>query len=197
VDCGTLAAFQQIDIHSRIGIDMKTSTADEFSSSSTSVISFRSLDADDLHALLQPFYLGLDFDGRRARFGCAVSDDSIIRHCRGLDPDQAVVLGCTGPNGLIAAIELHPLLSTWEDAELALADAAVTDRIMILGHLLQLAAFAAGKRGCNTLIVTLGPSERELLRLLRGMGRVRVQGDSARVDLGEYARLHGLSTGQP
>ena len=57
----------------------------------------------------------------------------------------------------------------------------------------QLAAFAAGKRGCSTLVVALGPSARDLLQLLRGMGRVR-QGDSARVDLGEYARLHGLSS---
>jgi hypothetical protein len=58
----------------------------------------------------------------------------------------------------------------------------------------QLAAFAAGKRGGSTLVVALGPSERDLLQLLRGMGRVRVQGDRARVDLGEYARLHGLSS---
>lgn len=58
----------------------------------------------------------------------------------------------------------------------------------------QLAAFAAGKRGCSTLVIPLGPSERALVQLLRGMGRVRVQDDSARVDLGEYARLHGLSS---
>ena len=47
-----------------------------------------------------------------------------------------------------------------------------------------------GEAGCSTLVVALGLSERDLLQLLRGMGRVRVQGDSARVDLGEYARLH-------
>jgi hypothetical protein len=51
-----------------------------------------------------------------------------------------------------------------------------------------------GKRGCSTLVIALGPSERALVQLLRGMGRVRVQDDSARVDLGEYARLHGLSS---
>jgi len=176
---------------------MKTSKTNEFSASSASTISFKALSADDLIELLPSFYLGLDFDARRARFGCAVSDDSISRYCRGLDLDQAVVLGCVGPAGLIVVIELHPLSSTWEDAELALAEKPTTDRIMIVGHLLQLAAFTAGKRGCNKLVVPLGPSERDLLLLLRGMGRVRVQGDSARVDLGEYARLHGLSIGQP
>jgi len=176
---------------------MKTSTSNEFSTPAASTISFKSLSTDDLHTLLPSFYIGLDFDARRVRFGCAVSDDSILRHCRGLDPNQAVVLGCVGPGGLVAAIELHPLSPIWEDAELALAEGAATDRIMILGHLLQLAAFAAGKRGCNTLVVPLGPSERDLLRLLRSMGRVRVHGDSARVDLGEYARLHSLSIAQP
>jgi hypothetical protein len=176
---------------------MKTSKTNEFSAPGASAISFRALSADDLIALLPSFYLGLDFDARRARFGCAVSNDSINRYCRGLDLDCAVVLGCIGPAGLIVVIELHPLSSTWEDAELALAEKTTADRIMIIGHLLQLAAFATGKRGCNTLVVPLGPSERDLLLLLRGMGRVRVQGDSARVDLGEYARLHGLSIGQP
>jgi hypothetical protein len=32
-----------------------------------------------------------------------------------------------------------------------------------------------------------------LLELLRGMGRVRVHGDTIRVELGEYASLHGRS----
>ncbi|MBR0695168.1 hypothetical protein [Bradyrhizobium lablabi] len=152
------------------------------------------MSAEDLNRLLPPFYLGLDFDARRARFGCAVSDESIIRYCSGLNTDQAVVVGCCGPAGLVAAIELHPLSSSWDDAELAIAEAVTTDRIMILGHLLQLAAFAAGKRGCGALVISLGAFERDLLRLLRGMSRVRVRGDSARVELDEYARLQTLST---
>ena len=172
---------------------MKTSNANEFFAANTSSISFKSLSPDDLHSLLPPFYLGLNFDARRVRFGCAVSDDSIIRHCCGLDLTRGEVLGCVGSTGLIAAIELHPLSPTWEDAELALAETAISDKIMILGHLLQLAAFAAGKRGCNALVVQLEPSERDLLRLLRGMGRVRVQGESVRVDIAEYARMRSLS----
>jgi hypothetical protein len=176
---------------------MKISESYEFSTPIASTISFRSLSKDDLSALLPSFYLGLDFDARQARFGGAVSDDSIIRHCRELDSNQTVVLGCIEPTGLITAIELLPLSSTWEDAELAFAENARIDRIMILGHLLQLAAFTAGNRGCNTFIVPLRPCESDLRRLLRSMGRVRIQGESARVDLSEYASLHGLSIARP
>jgi hypothetical protein len=172
---------------------MKTSNANEFFAAETSKISFRSLSSNNIRSLLPSFYLGLDFDARRVRFGCAVSDDSIIRHCHGLDLSSGEVLGCVGPTGLIAAIELHPLSPTWEDAELAVAETTTTDRIIILGHLLQLAAFSAGKRGCNALVIHMEPSERDLLRLLRGMGRIRVQGDSARVDIAEYARMQSLS----
>jgi hypothetical protein len=134
---------------------MKISESYEFSTPIASTISFRSPSINDLSALLPSFYL--DFDARQARFGGAVSDDSITRHCRELDSNQAVVPGCIRPTGLTAAIELLPLSSTWEDAELA--ENARIDRIMILGHLLQLAAFAAGKRGCNTFIVPLRPCE--------------------------------------
>jgi hypothetical protein len=172
---------------------MKTSNAHEFSTPRASTVSFKSLTAEDIQSLLPSFYIGLDFDARRARFGCAVSDDSIIGHCAGLNQDQAVVLGCVDGSELIATIELHALSPVWEDVELAVADRTTSDRIMILGHLLQLAAFAAGKRGCNTFIVPVGRFERDLLRLLRGIGRVRLQDDIARVDLGEYARLHGQS----
>ena len=175
---------------------MKTSNANEFSAPTAATVSFKSLSADDIRALLPSFYLGLEFDARRARFGCAVSDDSIIRHCVGLDLDRVEVLGCIGRAGLIAAIELHPLSPVWEDVELAVVDRATSDRITILGHLLQLAAFTAGKRGCSAFIVPLGPFERDLLRLLRGIGRVRVLDDSARIDLGEYARLHSQSAGR-
>jgi hypothetical protein len=168
---------------------MKTSNTAEFSAPSESTLSFKSLSPEDICLLLPPFYSGLGFDSRRARFGCAVSDDAIERHCAGLRPEQCVVLGCLGPTGLIAAIELHPLSPSWEDVELAVADRATADRITILAHLLQLAAFAAGNRGCSTFIVPLCASDQELLTLLRSIGRVRVQDDHARVDLGDYARL--------
>jgi hypothetical protein len=175
---------------------MKNSDASEFSRAGQSTLSFKSLEASDLEAALLPFYLGLNFDARRARFGGAVSDEAIRRHCRQLDPDRAIVLACAGQSGLVAAIELHPISSDsmssgWEDSELALADCATTDRKTIVAHLLQLAAFAAGKRGCRTFIIPSFSAEGSLLELLRGMGRVRVNADTVRVEIDEYADLHG------
>lgn len=175
---------------------MKASDVTEFELPVASTISFRALSVEDLGGPLSALYLGLDFEKRRARFGCAVSDQSIITHCLALHLKQSLVLGCFEPAGLVAAIELHPSLPTWEEVEIAFVDKAATDRIMILGHLLQLAAFAAGRRGCNSFVISLGPSESDLRRLLRGMGRTRFTEECARVDLGEYARLRGILTGE-
>jgi hypothetical protein len=175
---------------------MKNSTAGEFSRAGQSTLSFRILTASELHSSLPAFYLALDFDARRARFGGAVSDDAIRRHCRRLDPDGSMVLACSGPEGLVAAIELHRLSSGWEDCELALAEYATADRTTIVAHLLQLAAFAAGERGCATFIIPCWTPNHSLLELLRGMGRVRVHGETVRVELGEYASLHGRTDGR-
>lgn len=168
---------------------MKTSDNVEFSVAGASTTSFKSLSGQEIRMLLAPLYVSLDAEARRARFGCAVSDASIVRHCRGLDLKQVVVLGCIGPSGLIAAIELHPMSSTWEEVELAVADRAGDDRILILGHLLQLAAFAAGQRACTTLVVEWERPDHGLLRLLRSLGRVRQHDSGAHVDVAEYARL--------
>jgi hypothetical protein len=175
---------------------MKTTTAGDFSRISNATLSFKSLTAHELTSSLPAFYLGLGFDARRARFGGAVSDDSIVRHCRGLDPGTSLVLACAAPSGLVAAIELHPLSGTWDDTELALADCAASDRTTIIAHLLQLAAFAAGERGCHTFIVSHDVPEAALRELLRGMGRVRRQDDTIRVELGEYAGLRYRADGK-
>jgi hypothetical protein len=124
---------------------MKNSSASEFAHSSYSALVSRSLTASDVEVSLLPFYLGLDFDARRRRFGGGVCDDAIRQHCRALNLDNAIVLACSGRAGLIAAIELHPLVHDWENTELALAECAEADRTTIVAHLLQLAAFAAGK----------------------------------------------------
>jgi hypothetical protein len=164
----------------------------ELALTASSVV-FKTLSKDELSTLLPSLYLALDFDARRVRFCSAVSDDSVLRHCRGLVASDAVVLGCTGPMGLIAAIELYPVTADWEHVELAVVENATTDKTIILSHLLQLAAFAAGKRGCNTIHVANGLAEVDLLWLLRGMGRVRMEESAARVDIGDYACLHSLA----
>jgi len=168
---------------------MKNSTIGELTRSFDTTLVFKPLTASDFETLLMPFYLGLDFDARRNRFGGAMSDEAIRRHCRRLDPKTAIILACSSSAGLIAAIELHSLLSDWEDSELAIADCAKADQKTIIAHLLQLAAFAAGKRGCTSFVVPSFSSEREFLELLRGMGRVRVEADALRVEIGEYASL--------
>jgi hypothetical protein len=168
---------------------LKNSTADELLRSSNPTLVFKSLVANDVATSLLPFYLALDFDARRKRFGGALSDDAIKQHCRRLDFDNAIILACSGPVGLIATIELHPLAPDWRYAELALAEPAAADRTTIVAHLLQLAALAAGKRGCVEFVIQCCSPERDYLHLLRGMGRVRVQADFLRAELGEYSSL--------
>lgn len=171
---------------------MRNSNAREFSHLSNSALVFKSLTARDVDLLLKPFYISLDFDGRRRRFGCAVSDDSIAQHCNGLNLEKSVVLACSGNAGLLATIELHSLAPDWEHAELALAESAETDRSTIVAHLLQLAVFAAGKRSCTALVIPSCNSERAFIELLRGMGRVRMWDDLMWLELGEYASLRSV-----
>jgi len=168
---------------------MRNSTARDFSGLSKPALVFESLSASEVKRSLLPFYLRLDFDGRRRRFGGAVSDDSIIQHCDRLDLERSVVLSCSGEAGVLAAIELHPLASDWEHAEMALAENAEANRDTIVAHLLQLAAFAAGKRGCTALVIQSCCSERDFIDLLRGMGRVQARDDLLWLELGEYASL--------
>ena len=174
---------------------MKSSDASEFSHSSESALLFKSLTFSDLEALLLPFYLGLDFDARRRRFGGGMSDEAIRKHCRRLNLDNAIILACSGQDGLVAAIELHPLVSGWDDTELALAECAKSDRTTIIAHLFQLAAFAARERGCISVLIPSCSCERDVFELLLGMGRVRVQADALRLELGEYASLHRQTPG--
>jgi hypothetical protein len=168
---------------------MKTSSACEFYQDMAAA-SFKSLSEGDIEALLQPFYLGLGFDARRTRFGCATSDDAILRYCRELASKDCMLFGGIEPTGLVAVVELHPHAHS---AELAFASVAKSERVLIYAHLLQLAAFAAGRRGYRELLVSIELIEPEVLDLLRSMGQVGICEGTARVDLGEYARLHGFA----
>lgn len=103
-----------------------------------------------------------------------------------------MLFGCIEPEGLAGLIELHPHA---DFAELAFASIAGCEKLTIYGHLLQLAAFAAGRRGYRQLLVPTEPIEPEALELLRSMGQVSIRDGMASVDLGEYARLHGLVVG--
>jgi hypothetical protein len=171
---------------------MKNSSIAEIGAISTSsvVCSFRALSVEDRQSMHR-FYLGLDFDERRRRFGGAVSDCSIARHCAGIDWNQAVVLACFGAQDILAVVELHSLSSAWDRAELALVCKPHGDSQTIIAHLLQLAAFAAGKAGCRELLLSRDGLAGDTLDILRGMGRVFVGAEQVAVDLGEYAKIQG------
>src|SRR5258707_14218845 len=69
--------------------------------------SLKALDSADAD-MLSRFYLGLKFAGRRARFGAAVSDESIRRFCRAIDWSRVVAIGRVRSHCLEAVIEVHP-----------------------------------------------------------------------------------------
>ncbi|KJC34405.1 hypothetical protein UP06_33250 [Bradyrhizobium sp. LTSP857] len=94
------------------------------------------------------------------------------------------------PDGLVAVVELHPY---GERMELALAGRDTNDRIIIYGHLLQLATFEVRRRDCRTLVMSTEPAAPEVLDLLRGMGHLSIQDETATVELGDYTRLPALS----
>src|ERR1700761_3712502 len=73
---------------------MKNTVAKELFIPESNALSFKSLLPFEIRSGLVPFYLGLDFDGRRARFGAGMSDSAIVRHCANLNLDLAIVLAC-------------------------------------------------------------------------------------------------------
>jgi hypothetical protein len=146
----------------------------------------RFLTADDTGRLIR-FYLGFDFEARRSRFGEAVSDDAIIDYCDAIEWRRSILIARAGAVDLKAVLEIHPLSQQWDCAELITACPDDDDRIHCFAQLLQIAAFAAGQRGCRTFLVPLNDTSSEILPLLQGMGRVRLATTQACVDLEGYA----------
>jgi hypothetical protein len=146
----------------------------------------RFLTVEDAGRLVR-FYLGFDFEARRGRFGNAASDAEIIDYCDGIAWRRSVLIARGSARALEAVLEIHPLSQQWDCAELIAACPAHDDRSHSFAQLLQVAAFAAGQRGCRTFLVPLDDTAREILPLLQGMGRVRLAATQACVDLGGYA----------
>jgi hypothetical protein len=146
----------------------------------------RFLTADDAGRLSR-FFLGLDLEARHGRFGDAVSDQEIVDYCDSIAWQRSVLIARAGPRGLEAVLEIHPLSQQWDCAELIAACPDADERNHVLAQLLQIAAFAAGQRGCRTFLVPLNDTSREMLPLLQGMGRVRIASTQACVDLGGTA----------
>lgn len=154
-----------------------------FSRSRFNGFTFKRLSDFEVNLLLEPFYLTLDGDARRARFACAVSNDSIARYCRRLDLKDVTVLGCVFRGKLIAAIELHPFGSK---CEMAFANTA-QDRQTIFRQLLLLAVELAGISGCRSLIVLSDPIEPEVVSILQEMGDLRVEAGTGCLELTRFA----------
>jgi hypothetical protein len=156
---------------------------DEIQSGSARASRFLTLEDADR---LTQFYLGFDYAARRGRFGVEVSDGEIIGYCSGIEWRHSVLIAYAGVR-LEALLEIHPLSQQWDCAELIAACPDRGDCSHSFAQLLQVAAFAAGQRGCRTFLVPWNDTSREILPLLQGMGRVRIATTQACVDLGGYA----------
>jgi hypothetical protein len=143
----------------------------------------RFLTADDADRLMQ-FYLGFEYAARRSRFGLEVSDGEIIGYCTGIEWRHSVLIARDAAGCLEAVLEIHPLSQQWDCAELIAAAPDRGDCSQRFAQLLQVAAFAAGQRGCRTFLVPWNDTSREILPLLQGLGRVRIATTQACVDLG-------------
>ena len=146
----------------------------------------RFLTAEDAGRLTQ-FYLGFDFEARHDRFGAEASDEAIIDYCDAIAWRRSVLIARARALVLEAVLEIHPLSQQWDCAELIAACPSRGDRGDSLARLLQIAAFAAGQRGCRTFLVPSNDMLREILPLLQDIGRVRIATTHASVDLGDYA----------
>lgn len=136
---------------------------------------------------LARFYFGFDGNGRRERFCAAVSNASILRYCREIDWRRTIVVARTAAYLPDAVLEVHALSDDWRHAEIVVACPLRCDRMPIFAQLLQLAALAAGARGCTAFTLDLEGCDRDVLRLLAAMGQLHIDGATASVDIGEYA----------
>jgi hypothetical protein len=157
--------------------------------------SFQFLASNDAHRL-ETFYLSLDFDDRRARFGGGQSDESIIRYCRTIDWKHAVVVARGSSHLLDAVLEIHPLSRDWDRAEITLTSPLDCDRNRIFAELLQLAALTAGARGCKTFVMYLNEGCFDNVGMLCDIGRKSADGELLSFDISEYA-IAGTPTSRP
>jgi hypothetical protein len=148
--------------------------------------SLRFLTANDADKL-KAFYLGLDFDSRRARFGGGQSDESIHAYCRMISWQRAIIIARGSSHLLDAVLEIHPLSQNWNRAEITLTSPLDCDRNHIFAELLQLAALTAGERGCKTLLMYLNDGCFNTVGMLGDIGRKSDDGEVLSFDISEYA----------
>jgi hypothetical protein len=140
-------------------------------------------DADSLEA----FYLGLDFDNRRSRFGGGQSDQSIVAYCRTIHWQRAVIIARGSSHLLDAVLEIHPLSQNWDRAEITLACPLDGDRSRISAELFQLAAVTAGGRGCSEFVMYLNDGCADATGIFGDMARKSCDGEVLSFDIRDYA----------
>jgi hypothetical protein len=147
--------------------------------------SLQTLTANDVDKL-SVFYLSLDFDGRRDRFGGGQSDESVVAYCRAIDWQRAIIIARGSSHLLDAVLEIHPLSENWDRAEITLTCPLDCDRSHIFAELFQLAALTAGGRGCTKFVMYLNDGCSEAIDILGDAGRKSCDGEVLNFDIGDY-----------
>jgi hypothetical protein len=147
--------------------------------------SLQTLTANDVDRLCA-FYLGLDFDDRRHRFGGGHSDESIVTYCRAIDWQRAIIIARGSSYLLDAVLEIHPLVENQDRAEITLTCPLNCDRSSIFAELFQLAALTAGKHGCRKFLMYLNEGCSEAIDILGDAGRKSRDGQMLSFDIGDY-----------
>jgi len=147
---------------------------------------FRALTADDCDEVAR-FYRELSFDERRRRFGGALSDAALDAFCHAIEWRRTIMIACFSAERLEAVLEISQAVASWRCCEISLASRLPGDNSTVVAQLLQLAAFTAGKLGCHEFVVPLDETGRIMFPLPDSMGRARINGDHALIDIGDYA----------
>ena len=150
--------------------------------------SLQVLTANDAERL-EAFYLTLDFDSRRRRFGGGSSNQAITQYSRAIDWQRTIMMARGSSYILDAVLEIHPFSLRWDRAEIAMTCPLQCDRSRIFAELLQLAAFTAGARGCATFVMQLNAGCCEETDIFANLGRNQREGDILSVDISEYAAI--------
>lgn len=135
---------------------------------------------------LEAFYLSLDFDRRRSRFGGGQSDEAIVAYCRMIDWQRVIVVARGSSYLLDAVLEIHPLSENWDRAEITLTCPLDCDRSHIFAELLQLAALTAGGRGCSKFLTYLNDGCSEAISIFGDMGQQSRDGELLSFDISDY-----------
>ncbi|WP_213737671.1 hypothetical protein [Bradyrhizobium sp. dw_411] len=152
---------------------------------------YQTLSANDVDRL-SAFYLSLDFDSRRRRFGGGQSDDAIVAYCRTANWQRSIIIARGSNHLLDAVLEIHPLSDSWDRAEITLTCPLECDRSFIFAELFQLAALTAGERGCTQFVMCINDGCYEPIDIFGDAGRKSFDGEDLHFDIRDYTIETGV-----